>query len=229
MKSRAFSLIELLVVIAVIALLASILLPAVGIVLESAKSIKCLSNQRQLLIAASSWSNDNDDFLMPAIWARTDLSSAQMLFNDRVANSLLFYDLPEAAFACPSYRGTPIAFNAAYGIGLNQTIPWPGNGPGTSGDNTWNWGASATYYWNRGNTTRNSVRNPTEKILFGDSMGDLLPYWQNGVGVWPMLQARRHRGKANISWIDGHASIEPSDYAQSAITSSSTLTRYFNN
>jgi prepilin-type processing-associated H-X9-DG protein len=56
-------LIELLVVISIIALLVGILLPALGAARRSAQDIKCLSNERQILIGFFGYSNENDGSL----------------------------------------------------------------------------------------------------------------------------------------------------------------------
>lgn len=58
-KQSAFTLVELLVVIGIIAVLISILLPALGRARESANSVKCLSNMKQVGLAIIAFANDN--------------------------------------------------------------------------------------------------------------------------------------------------------------------------
>jgi len=66
-KRAAFTLIELLVVISIIALLISLLLPALSKARETARHTQCGINQRQIITAANTYAVDEGGALPPTI------------------------------------------------------------------------------------------------------------------------------------------------------------------
>jgi len=75
-KQGGFTLIELLVVIAIIAILAAILFPVFAQAREKARSSSCLSNQKQIALAFSMYSQDYDETYPPGFFVDPTTSLA---------------------------------------------------------------------------------------------------------------------------------------------------------
>jgi prepilin-type N-terminal cleavage/methylation domain-containing protein len=99
-STKAYTLIELLAVIAILAVLASVLMPAFVSVKAAAKKSLCFSHFKQAAYATSMYINDYDSYYMPISYRPGQLATSR---NDRTWVQLLLPYTPNfSVFLCPS-------------------------------------------------------------------------------------------------------------------------------
>jgi len=199
MMRRGFTLVELLVVIAIIALLIGLLLPTVSGARERARSVACLSNLRQLAIAAHAYAAQHRGSYPPARWG-ADSWDFSIIAGKAVPGLLWRGQTDMRIQQCPSFDGRSNTLFDPF-TGYNYNTSYIGHGQGETIEAP----AKVT-----------QVRQPARTALFGDGQ------FYNGANKFMRApfphegdqstttraagtQGFRHRAATNVAFCDGHA------------------------
>ena len=202
----AFTLIELLVVIAIIAILASMLLPALARAKAKAKTIKCVSNEKQISLGYFLYADDHSDFLPVA--GSPDLSQGA----GWVAPSRWFQEI--SAYIA---RGGETNYRGMVAKGFVVVCPTariekaiPTNVPGWQGYGGYGHNWLYLGYTPDDRKKLSIITKPVDTCMNGDSLdpGPGVNWWDLGYIDPPSVTAQfpyiRHGKGGNYAWADGH-------------------------
>ncbi len=222
-RQTAFSLVEMLVVIAVIAVVISILLPAMQRARQAALRIQCASNLREMGIALEYYAMGNRNYLPWGYWSSGDGNpSGYTVAFDAIGRELYGRSTTllghvdnggKTKIYCPAFDSTAIykapgkyytyAFTGGYGQGEHGPFPC-GNRSNIESRMRRNW----------------QIKHPQETVAFYDGGGG----WHaerkewNGQSRSGATPRARHITQFNVSFLDGHVETQPLKFAEQTKT-----------
>ncbi len=221
MNRNSFTLIELLVVVAIIAVLVAILLPSLNSARQQAQAMVCISNQKQVFLAFSNYSQDNIGYgPCPARgWISTwviDLINQRYLPGKVIPGNRIPKQIYQIV-SCPIWKGRPSS-DGNY---------WVGHSFGEIVYGYWSYanlfypniikGYPRTQIYQDGAMVNTDFyESPTNCMLLTDSNSGLTPSYPYSYsrvlahmvgGLDDRIPIAIHQGKVSICFYDGHCNL----------------------